>query len=143
MINYWLHLNTNSKHLQESSEQLLKEIEMRNQERDALKQTLVGLMETGDAAESAVRVTHIEELLSDRTKEVEIKEINLAPLQRLQIAALNALSRVVYKVSDAVGDYNTMEMVESQVEYCAQNLEKMLEEIIKASNLQRSDASPV
>lgn len=142
MLNYWRQLSHNSKSLQESSEQLVREIDHRVHERDSLKSTLSQVLELQTPFDDTPKVSQMEELLSHRSREIELKEQRLAPLKRLEITALNALSRMMYKVSETLGRYVAITGVEEQVEFCAASMEKMLEEIIKASNLQRSEGNP-
>lgn len=142
MLNYWLHLVSNSRSLQESSEHLVKELDLRTQERDTLKLALSQALES-QAVDDPAQITHKEELLSHRAREIDTKEQRLAPLMRLEIAALNALSRMLYKISETLGKYMVIAGVEEQVQFCAACLEKMLEEIIKASNLQKAEPKSI
>jgi len=142
MLNYWLHLVSNSRSLQESADHLAKELDLRTQERDSLKTALFQALESQAVADPA-QITHKEELLSHRGRELESREQRLAPLMRLEIAALNALGRMLYKISEAMGKYMVIAGVEEQVQFCTMCLERMLEEIVKASNLQKAEPKSV
>jgi hypothetical protein len=142
MLNYWMHLNSNSKSLQESSAQLVKELDHRIQERDTLKLTLSRALETQAGIDDPAQISRKEELLSHRGREIDGREQRLEPLMRLEITALNALTRMLYRISETLGKNIVVVGVEEQVQFCAVSLERMLEEIIKASNLQRADPKP-
>lgn len=142
MLNYWTHLTNNSKSLQESSAQLVKELDHRTQERDTLKLALSRALESQTNIDDPAQISRKVALLSHRGREIDGREQRLEPLMRLEITALNALTRMLYRISETLGKSVVVVGVEEQVQYCAVSLERMLEEIIKASNMQRIDPKP-
>ena len=135
MLSYWNHLATNSRHLDESSARALKEIESLTQLRDSLRSTLASLTEIASPAQSSdPEIASLESLLSARTKSIEPKESLIASMEKLEIAALNAYSRIVFMVAEAMGTPPKGESVSEQFENCALCMEKMLESIVKAKH---------